>query len=186
MYKMTFRSLASIVVLTILAGCSTAPATQAPVVVEVTQPLPEPTVTMVPPTEPPVEASPTASLSTPTPVITEIVATSIDQFAGSWKWFIQGTPTTFTFNPDGTWVVIRADAAPGTVSADGEYSFDGTLLTITGDPDCPGVVGKYEAPRIVQYDGANYKLTIKAMEDECEGRAKDFKRGLVWSDAQAE
>jgi hypothetical protein len=119
-------------------------------------------------------------------VITEIVATSIDQFAGSWKWFIQGTPTTFTFNPDGTWVVIRADAAPGTVSADGEYSFDGTLLTITGDPDCPGVVGKYEAPRIVQYDGANYKLTIKAMEDECEGRAKDFKRGLVWSDAQAE
>ena len=185
MYKMMFRSLVLLIALAILAGCGTAPATQAPVVIEATQPPSEPTSTTAPPTEPPVEASLTASLPTPTPVITEIVATSTDQFAGSWMWFIQGTPTTFTFNPDGKWVVRRSDAAPGTVSADGEFSFDGTVLTITGDPDCPRVVGKYEAPRIVQHDGVNHKITLKAIEDTCEARVKDFKKGFVWSENQA-
>lgn len=184
--KMLFRCLVLLATLVVIAGCGTAPATQAPVMVQATQRPAEPTPTMVPPTEQPVEASPTASLPTPTPVITEIMATSTDQFIGTWKLSIQGTPTYFIFKPDGTWVVRRSDAAPGTVSADGEFSFDGTVFTITGDPECPGVTGKYEAPQIVQYDGVNHKLSIKVIEDACEARVKDFKKGFLWSETQGE
>jgi len=185
--KIMFRSLALLVTLVIVTGCGTAPAaTQAPVLVEPSQRPPEPTSTSVPPTEKPVEVSPTASLPTPTPVITEIVATSTEQFAGRWKWFIQGTPTFFTIKTDGTWDFTRADAAPGTVSEDGEFSFDGNIYTVTGDSDCPGVMGKYEAPRIVQHDGVNYKLSFKVIEDECAVRVKDYKKGFVWSETGAE
>ena len=188
MYRnMMLRFLVLLATLVVITGCSTTPvATQVPVNMESTQRPADPTPTMAPPTEKPLEASPTASLPTSTPVVTEIVATSTDQFAGSWKWFIRGTATTLTFNQDGTWVVIRADAAPGTVSADGDFSFDGTVFTVSGDPDCPSVVGRYEAPQIEQYDGVNHRLSFKVIEDECEDRVKDFRKGFVWSESQPE
>lgn len=186
--KMMFRYVVLLTILAVTAGCATEPATanQGPVVAEDAQRPAEPTSTAIPPTEQSIEASATASVPTSTPVVTEIVATSTDQFAGSWKWFIRGTPTTLTFHKDGTWVVVRADAAPGTNSADGEFSFDGTVFTVTGDPDCPSVVGRYEAPRIEQYDGVNHKLSFKVIEDECEDRVKDFRKGFIWSNGSSQ
>jgi hypothetical protein len=182
--KIMFRCLMLLATLIVIAGCGTTPATKAPVAVEATQQPSQPTPTMLPPTEQPMQASATASLPTPTPVITEIVATSKEQFVGTWKWYIQGTPTFLTFKPDGTWEIRRADAAPGSLPAHGEYSFDGNVFTVTGDPDCPGVVGKYEAPQIIQYDGVNHSLSFKVREDTCEARVKDFKKGFAWSETQ--
>jgi hypothetical protein len=186
--KMMVRALVSLATLVVIASCGTAPATavQAPVMVQATQRPADSTPTAVPPTEKPIEASPTASLPTPTPVITKIVATSTEQFAGTWKWYIQGTPTYLTFKTDGTWEVRRADAPPGSRPTQGKFSFDGKLFTIEGDPDCPGVVGKYEAPLIIQYDGVNHGLHLKTIEDACEARVKDFKRGFSWSEIQPE
>lgn len=183
--KMMFRSVILLTVLIVTAGCGSTPATavQAPVVAEATQRPAEPTPTTVPPTEQPVQASPTASLPTPTPVITEMAATSTDQFIGTWTWFILGSPAFLTFKSDGTWE-MRVTGATST--SNGEFSFDGKIFTINGDPECPGVTGKYEAPQIVQYDGINHKLSAKVIEDACEARAKDFKKGFAWSETQAQ
>lgn len=111
----------------------------------------------------------------------EIVATSKEQFVGTWKWYIQGTATYLTFKPNGTWDVRRADGGSG---ARGEYSFDGNIFTITGDPDCPGVLGEYEAPQIMQYDGVNHSLSFKVIEDTCGPRVKDFRKGFAWSETR--
>ena len=186
--KLMIRSFALLASLLVIASCGTAPATatQGPVALEATQQRSEPTPTTVPPTAIPVDASSTASLPTPTPVITKMAATSTEQFVGTWKWYIQGTATYLTFKPDGTWESMRSDAAPGARPFAGKFSFDGKVFTITGDPDCPGVVGKYEAPKIVQYDGVNHALSFKVIEDACEARVKDFKRGFAWSMPQPE
>jgi hypothetical protein len=117
-------------------------------------------------------------------MIAEITANSTDQFIGTWKWFIQGTQTYLTFKSDGTWEIRRAVAASGSRPAHGEFSFDGKVFTVTGDPDCLGVVGKYEAPQIIQYDGINHSLSFKVIEDTCEVRVKDFKKGFGWSETQ--
>ncbi len=186
--KMMFRFLVLLATLIVTAGCGTAQATatQAPVITEVTQRPADPTTTTVPPTEKPVEASPTAGLPTPTPVITEIAATSTDQFLGRWRWFVLGSAAFITFKPDGTWEMTVNGTAPGTPPAKGVFSFDGNIFTINGDPECPGVTGKYEAPQIVQYDGVNHTLSFKVIEDACEPRVKDFKKGFAWSESQAQ
>ncbi len=175
-------------VLVVIAGCSTAPATanQAPVVAAATQRPVEQTSTTVPPTDPPVQASPTAGLPTPTPVIIEMAATSTDQFIGTWTSFVLGSAAFLTFKPDGTWEVTVNGTASGTSPAKGSFSFDGNTFTINGDPECPGVTGKYEAPQIEQYDGVNHRLSFKVIEDACEARVKDFKKGFAWSETQAQ
>lgn len=172
--KMMFRILVLLATHVVIAGCGTAPATatQAPVVAKATQQ----------PTDQPIQASPTAGLPTSTAVITEIVATSTDQFIGTWTSFVLGSQAFLTFKPDGTWE-IRVTGATST--AKGDFSFDGKIFTINRDPECPGVTGKYEAPQIVQYDGINHKLSFKVIEDACEARVKDFKKGFAWSESQA-
>ncbi len=183
--KMMFRCFVFLTTLVIVAGCGTPPATatQAPVVAEATQRPAKPTSTTVPPTEQPIQVSSTASLPTPTTVITEISATSTDQFIGTWTRFILGSPHFLTFKSDGTWEISEVGA---TSTLNGTFSFDGKVFTITGDPDCPGITGKYEAPQIEQYGGVNHRLSFKVIEDACEARVKDFKNGFAWRESQSQ
>ncbi len=72
-----FKSLSIMAAITLfMTACRTAPATAEPMVITPTQ-----------------QAVATATLimPTPTPIITEIVTTTAEQLAGSWKWSTLGS-----------------------------------------------------------------------------------------------
>jgi hypothetical protein len=168
--KTAFRVLFVLAALAIFTGCSTPPVAAEPAVASS-------------PTQPP-PATPTVILPTSTPVISEFVATNAEQFTGSWKWSnLQANTFYILFKMDGSFEILRADAPTNSRPLIGTYSFDGHVFSV--EDDCQGgVQGKYEAPKITQRDGQNYKITFKVIEDPCEERIHDYQKGFIWRNPQ--
>jgi len=166
--KTVFRILYLFIIATILMGCGTASATAEPIVIT--------------PTEQAI-ATPTLVLPTLTPIMTEIVATTAEQLAGSWKMSTpQGNTFYLLFKTDGSLEVTRADAPKNSKPEVGKFWFEGDVFYI--DDACDAGQGKYEAPHVIQRDGQNYKITFKVIEDSCEDRVRDLQKGFIWRNPQ--
>ena len=159
----------------VLTGCGTAPAVTEQPSATLTQP--------VPATAP--DIPPTVAVDTPTPVISEIMATSIEPMLGSWSiGTLQGDTLYLLFKSDGTYEGTRGDGLGPRYRA--KFWFDSSTFYVEGScgDDANVHQGKYEAPIITLRDGVNYIMKAQVIEDPCKERVHDFKKGYTWRHPQ--
>lgn len=121
--KFRFPLFSLLISIAILTGCGTAPAVTKQVAVTATQPLPA-TATQIPST---------AAVDTPTVVVTEKVATSIEPMLGSWSTTTPQGDTLYTlFKSDGTYEGTQANGPKNGVPYRAKFWMDNGVLYVEG------------------------------------------------------
>lgn len=134
----------------------------------------------VPPTEPIATTSalvtPTSAhvLPTATPVVTEFIASKVEDIAGMWSFGYLGTPYRIRFLSNG--MIKSGPEDDPDKYLHGKFTFKGTIFYVE-DPTCGP--GTYEA-HVIQRNGQNYKLYFTVLEDACRDRVNEMKKGYNW------
>jgi hypothetical protein len=149
----------------------------------VTAAVEEPEATPSPPTETPIPPTntavqPTEPAPTPTPEITEFVASSLEDIAGSWWATYISDKLVTEFNTDGTWVqYYHQDPSR---KGRGKIRFEGTTVyLVNANQACPSSEATYQA-HVIQADGQNFKLYFTPIDDTCKERVRDYAKHLLW------